>query len=79
MCPNREYISSPGAQVSRLRRMESLQLAVVCPKGGSNKQKERTIYKKGRFISRFVLFWQRIYEDLLDSGNRTSVLSEMKK
>lgn len=46
MCPNREYISSPGAQVSRLRRMESLQLAVVCPKGGSNKQKKELYIKK---------------------------------
>ena len=28
---------------------------------------EKITYKKDRFISRFVLFWQRIYKELLDS------------
>ena len=34
MCPNREYISSPGAQVNKLKRMESLLLAGACPADG---------------------------------------------
>ena len=55
----REYISSPGAQVNRLKRMESLLLADACPVGRSNRKKERMMYEKNRFISWFVLFrWQ---------------------
>ena len=50
-----------------LRRIESLLLAVVCPMGRSNRKREKITYKKDRFISRFVLFWQRIYKELLDS------------
>ena len=56
---SREYISSPGAQVNRLKRMESLLLADACPVGRSNRKKERMEYEKNRFISWFVLFrWQ---------------------
>ena len=46
MCPNKEYISSPGAQVNKLKRMESLLLADACPADGSNRKKERSVYKK---------------------------------
>jgi hypothetical protein len=60
VCPNREYISSPGAQVNKLKRMESLLLAGACPADGSSRKKERIVYKKKRFISRLVLFWWQI-------------------
>ena len=42
----------------------SLSLIHICR---SNRKREKITYKKDRFISRFVLFWQRIYKELLDS------------
>ena len=59
VCPNRVYITSPGAQVSRLRRIESLLLAVVCPMGRSNRKREKIEVVRTGKARRAKLFYLR--------------------
>ena len=73
MCPNKEYISSPGAQVNKLKRMESLLLAGACPADGSSRKKERIVYKKNRFS---FYFGGKYRKNCWIRENGGSVLSE---
>lgn len=76
MCPNREYISSPGAQVNKLKRMESLLLAGACPADGSSRKKERIVYKKNVSLAGSFYFGGKYRKNCWIRENGGSVLSE---